>query len=89
MGKRKDGEFGSVPRVVYRATYIHVDGGEGGSHKKHKKNKHKKAKARGDESRVAEAQPGVRPLTLKIKLGGKPITKTAVKRLTCSQRTCA
>lgn len=36
-------------------------------------------KARDDENRVVEAEPGVRPLTLKIKLGGKPITSTAVE----------
>lgn len=44
--------------------------------KKHKKNKHKKkARSREGESktRVVEAEPGVRPLTLKIKLGKKPI----------------
>lgn len=56
--------------------------------KKHKKNKHKKRKTREDvtcgegeaaEERVMEvaAAPGGRPLTLKIKLGGKPVPTAA------------
>ena len=50
-------------------------GEEGSSRKKHKKNKHKKkSKTREEEGRVVEAEPGGRPLTLKIKLGGKPVT---------------
>jgi hypothetical protein len=49
--------------------------GEGVPRKKHKKNKHKKkGRIREEESsRVVEAGPGVRPLTLKIKLGKKPV----------------
>ena len=90
MGRSKTGE--STFHVTSNSVYIPVcvcacacayarAGGEGISRKKHKKNKHrKKVKARDDENRVVEAEPGVRPLTLKIKLGGKPITSTAVER---------
>ena len=59
---------------------VYVAENEGSSYKKHKKNKHKKKiKAYEDESRrVVEAEPGGRPLTLKIKLGRK--TSLSVER---------
>lgn len=54
-----------------------IDTGEANPHKKHKKNKHKKK----SKSRVVEddsssvVEPGGRPLTLKIKLGRKPVER--------------
>lgn len=69
-------------------AFSHVTADEESPRKKHKKNKHKKRRAREDvaceeeeaaEERVmeVEAAPGGRPLTLKIKLGGKPVPTTA------------
>ena len=61
-------------QVSHELCGQYVTDGEGSSHRKHKKNKHKKkAKIREEDgSRVVEAEPGERPLTLKIKLGRKP-----------------
>ena len=73
MGKRKTA--GEAREDSDRQCVLNVPADEEGApRKKHKKNKHKKkARSRAEEgsSRVVEAEPGVRPLTLKIKLGKK------------------
>ena len=63
--------------LLYTSKVICQEGeGEGSSRKKHKKNKHKKKAKTRDDGRVVGAEPGVRPLTLKIKLGRKPSPAT-------------
>lgn len=67
-----------APEEIHHALLYDTAEGDDVGRKKHKKNKHKKkARSREGESktRVVEAEPGVRPLTLKIKLGKKPIER--------------
>ena len=79
MGKRKttSGEFEASGGIWIFVVFTTAEGEERVPRKKHKKNKHKKkGRIREEESsRVVEAGPGVRPLTLKIKLGKKPVER--------------
>ena len=70
MGKRKTA--GEAREDSDRQCVLDVPADEEGApRKKHKKNKHKKKARSREEEGSSRAEPGVRPLTLKIKLGKK------------------